>query len=162
MIFGFCTSKKFDAKIILLISGVLSYLSLSILRLFITCDDVLKVSGISSVLLIVIAIIASKIFVSRRFSKALTTLFFKTPNQSIWKDVIDFKNGSNFKVYLKDKDYYVVGHLENFEETENPWFSLSGFVKLDLQTNGIIVSYEENQGVKIVFRLSDVEHIEVF
>lgn len=86
-------------------------------------------------------------------------------NDSIWLDVIDFKNGSNLKVYFKNKNYYVLGSYRYHEiNVADPWFAISGYVQFDIQTNQAdpVINYENDSTIIMTFRLSDVDHIEIF
>jgi len=93
-------------------------------------------------------------------------LFHKTPNEDIWRDILDFKNGSNLKIYLKNENYYVIGHHKNIEEKgEESWITLSGFAKFDKKTNENYMnepSYINDESVIYMIRLIDIEHIEIF
>lgn len=121
-----------------------------------------------------LAIIAGIIIVSliailsqqKQFRKITVKLFHKTLNDDIWRDVLDLEHGSNLKVYLKDKDYYIIGHHKNHEEKGNEsWIALSGFAKFDKETNNNYKnepSYLDKQNIIITLRFSDIEHIEIF
>lgn len=93
-------------------------------------------------------------------------LFHKTPNDDIWRDVLDLENGSNLKVYLKDKDYYIIGHHKNHEEKgEDSWLALSGYGKFDKITNENYMqepNFINNSAVIITVRFSDIDYIEIF
>lgn len=65
---------------------------------------------------IVLALLFSWIYTSKIFSRILVKIFNKTPNDSIWKDIIDLKKGTNLKIYIKDSEYYVIGHFDTIEE----------------------------------------------
>ena len=92
--------------------------------------------------------------------------FHKTPNDDIWRDVLDLDNGSNLKVYLRNQDYYLIGHHKNHEEKDGEsWLALSGFCKIDKVTNqnyGTEPSFLNREDVIITVRFSDIEHIEIF
>ena len=81
-------------------------------------------------------------------------------------DVLDFSKGSNWKVYLKNEPFYVTGHHLVHEDNGNDsWFVVSAFTKIDKKTNEIYnnePSYKDDSTIKYVFKLSDVEHIEIF
>ena len=92
-------------------------------------------------------------------------VFHHILNDTIWSDIINCKVGANLKVYLKDKDYFIIGQYRlNEENGEDSWFALSGYAKCDIKTNEIIstTNYLNNKNVFISFRLKDVDHIEVF
>ena len=164
LLFSFCCSKKIDKKATLILSVVLSYLSMSVIQSVHQIDNIFVLSSISFALLTLISVIVAGIFSSKRFKKSLVTLFHKTPNDTIWRDIIDFKEGSNLKVYLKGKDYYLVGHYKNCEERgDASWFALSAFFTGDIKTGAVIDDkYKDNDNVLITFRLSDVDHIVIF
>lgn len=100
------------------------------------------------------------------FKKITVKLFHKTLNNDIWRDIFDLENGSNLKVYLKDQDYYIIGHLKNHEEKGNDsWIALSAFAKFDKETNKNYKneqSYLDKKDIIITVRFSDIEHIEIF
>lgn len=123
-------------------------------------------SGIAIILGTIFSIVLSILFTCKWFSKLMVILFHKTPNENIWRDVLDFKNGSNLKIYLKNENYYVIGHHRNLEEkgTES-WITLSGFAKFDKNTNENYMnepSYINDESVTYMIRLADIEHIEIF
>ena len=93
-------------------------------------------------------------------------LFHKTVNDDIWRDVLDLEKGSNLKVYLKGKDYYIIGHHKNHEEKGgDSWLALSGFAKFDKESN--IACKNEPSHIKddsaiVTLRFSDIDYIEIF
>lgn len=168
----FTTSKKIDGKYLLVISCVLSYILLSLVSLlrikwFKRVPDLAMLnSGISILLGIVIICILSILFQRVWFKKLMVKLFHKTPNEDIWRDVLDLDNGSNLKVYLKNEKYYIIGSHKNHEEKgDDSWLALSGFVKMDKETNEIYNNepdFSNDNSVIITVRFSDIEHIEIF
>lgn len=129
-------------------------------------DNALINSAISILMGTVLALLAAYIFSRKWFSNVLVRIFHKTTNEDIWHDVIDWENGSNLKVYLKDKDYYLIGHQKNFEEKgEESWLAISAFGKFDRTTNENYKeepSYLGDESVIYTVRLSDIEHVEIF
>lgn len=123
-------------------------------------------SAISIFIGTILALLCAYIFSRKWFSNVLVRLFHKTTNESIWHDVIDWENGSNLKIYIKDKDYYLIGHQKNFEEKgEESWLAISAFGKFDKNTNKNYSnepSYLDDEDVIYVIRLSDIEHVEIF
>lgn len=124
----------------------------------------------NSALAIVIGIIMVSIIaiLSQRkwFRKITVKLFHKTLNNDIWRDVLDLENGSNLKVYLRDKEYYIIGHHKNHEEKGNDsWLAISAFAKYDKETNENYKnepSHLDREDIVITVRFSDIEHIEIF
>ncbi len=172
MLFNFVMSKKISEKATLTLSCVISYILLVMVTFLRTRyfkslpDTALLNSGIGmtigTILIIVLTILSQR----KWFKKILVTLFHKTLNNDIWRDVLDFENGSNLKVYIKDKDYYIIGHYKNHEEKgEKSWLALSAFAKYGKETNKNYnnePSYLGNNEVIITIRFTDIEHIEIF
>lgn len=170
--FKFTLSKKIDIKNLLIFSCAISYCFLSLISLLRIkwLKTIPNTPFINSALSIILGIVVVSIIAmlsQRKWFKKLTVkLFHKTLNDDIWHDVLDLENGSNLKVYLKDKDYYLIGHHKNHEEKGNDsWLALSGFAKFDKETNKNYKSepsYINNEKIVITVRFSDIEHIEIF
>lgn len=145
-------------------SCVISYISLSIITLFYNNENILITSAISIIANTIVAILFAFIYKSERFNSFLLKTFNKTVSDDIWHDVFDFKNGSNLKVYFKNKDYYVIGSYRLSEDKGNDsWFAISGYGKYDKETNEAIDdSVINDNSVIMTFKLSDVEHIEIY
>ena len=95
--------------------------------------------------------------------QVMVKLFHKTPNDNIWRDVLDLRNGSNLKLYIREEDYYVVGHHRNIEEKgDDSWIVLTGFVKLNKSDDTELESHKEDNKSMIAIRLVDVEYAEIF
>lgn len=166
--FGF---KKFAEKYTVIISCVISYLFVSLVG---TANDLLfhiqalrkplVVSGISMLVSLILGILLSLVFKSETFKKMTLKCFHKTLYDDIWQDVFDFKNGTNLKVYMRDKTYYVVGHYKyNEEKGDDSWMALSAYGMFDKANNKPVgLSYVDNENVIITLRMRDIEHIEVF
>ena len=164
VIFRFLCNKKWEKSIILLMSCVISYITLSIISLFYNNDNILITSAISVIANTLMAILSAFVYKSERFNSFLLKTFNKTVSDDIWHDVFDFKNGSNLKVYFKDKDYYVIGSYRLSEDKGNDsWFAISGYQRRDKSTGDPIEEgFIDDDSVIMTFKLSDVEHIEVF
>ncbi len=170
--FEFALSKKIDTKNILILSCVISYALLSIMSLirikwlvWLPNTAIIN-SGLSIVFGVLFVCLIAILSQRKWFRKITVKLFHKTLNNDIWRDVLDLENGSNLKVYLKDKDYYVIGHHKNHEENGNDsWIALSAFAKFDKTTNKNYKNepvYLDRKDVIITIRFSDIEHIEIF
>ena len=73
-------------------------------------------SVISIIVCLIVAIILITIFNSKFVHGCLVGLFHTNLNTTIWDDVINYKEGTNLKVYLKGKDYYFIGAYRYHEE----------------------------------------------
>jgi hypothetical protein len=168
----FTLSKKINAKNELIISCVISYVFLSIISLFRIkwfkrVPDTAIINSALSIFIGIILVVLIVIVSQRKwFKRIIVKLFHKTLSDDIWGDVLDLENGSNLKVYFKDKDYYLIGQHKNHEKKGNDsWMALKGFAKFDKKTNQNYKdepSYLGNPNIFVTFRLSDVEHIEIF
>ena len=173
-IFKYFSSKKISSQMNMIMSCVVSYILISMIvflrslieQLSLIPDIAITNSGLAILLGTIFSIILSIIFSSKRFSKITVALFHKTPNEDIWRDILDLKSGSNLKVYLKNEDYYVIGHHKNQEENgDASWIALSSFAKFDKETNENYKnepSFLDDESVTFAIRLSDIEHIEIF
>lgn len=172
ILFIFTTSGKNKVKSSLIISCIISYLLLAFISLLRTRffkdlpDTAIINSALSSIVGILITTIISIIYNNKKFKLLTVKLFHKTPFDSIWRDIFDLDNGSNLKVYLKNKDYYIIGHHKNHEEKgEDSWLALSAFAKFNINTNDIYEntqSYLDRDDIVITIRLSDIEYMEIF
>lgn len=162
--FSFLSSKKIEHKMVFVLSCLFSYLSIAIISLFKQIDHVLVLSGSSFVLLTLLAIAASALFSAKWFKKLLIRLFHKTPHSDIWRDILDLDKGSNLKVYFKNNKVGIIGHHKvNEENGDCSWFTISAPIKFDVETDTVIDdTNKDDESVIIAFKLSDVEHIEIF
>lgn len=123
-------------------------------------------SGLSIMIGILFVCLMAILSQRKWFRKITVKLFHKTLNNDIWRDVLDLENGSNLKVYLKNQEYYIVGHHKNHEEKGNDsWIALSAFAKFDKETNKNYKNepnYLDREDIIITLRLADIEHIEIF
>lgn len=172
VVFTFALSKKIDTKNILVISCVISYALLSIVSLirikwfnWIPNTAIIN-SGLSMIIGILFVCLMAILSQRKWFKKITVKLFHKTLNNDIWRDVLDLENGSNLKVYLKNQDYYIIGHHKSHEEKGNDsWIALSAFAKFDKKTNKNYEnepSYLDRKDIIITLRFADIEHIEIF
>lgn len=173
-IFRYFCSKRMSNYMMNLMSCVVSYILMAIITfmrvkigfLLLIPDNALVNSAIAifmgTVLSICIALIVSR----KWFSNVMVYWFHKTTNDDIWRDVINWKDGSNLKIYLKDQEYYLIGHQKNMEEKgEESWIAISAFGKFDKKTNENYreePSYLDDENVIYTVRLSDIEHMEIF
>ena len=173
-IFKYFCSKKITHYITNIMACVISYILISFTILsrarFDFLDNVPNVPIINSCIAIMLgtvsAIVVAMLFSSKWFSKITVLLFHKTPNEDIWRDVLDLRNGSNLKIYIKSADYYIIGHHKNHEEKEGDcWLAVTAFAKYDKKTNLICKnepSFLDDENVIYTIRFSDIEHIEIF
>lgn len=164
MLFSFLNSKKINDKMVVMLSCLFSYFSITVISLFYQIDNVLMLSGVSFIVLTILSILISLVYASKLCTNLLVKLFHKTQYNDIWHDILDYDKGSNLKIYLKNDNVGFIGHFIVHEEKENDsWFAISAPIKFDVETDSIIDDENKNDENYIVtFRLSDVKHIEIF
>lgn len=171
-IFRFFASKKSkEAQSEIIFSAVVSYVFIAITEVLIIKvfflnffhESVLMKSGLAVIVGSIGAIICALVFRAKWFSNMLVRCFNKTPNDDIWMDIIDFKRGSNLKIYERDKDYYVTGHhYANEEKGNDSWFAVTAYTKKDVDNDKVIEDHSSDEKAILAVRLSDVDHIEIF
>ncbi|MGN8774682.1 hypothetical protein [Candidatus Weimeria sp. HCP3S3_B5] len=124
---------------------------------------ILSKSGIAVLLGLFSSVCIACLCNSKKFMKVTVKLFGKTTNDEIWRDIFDLKNGSNLKVYEKEKEYYIIGHLKNMEEKgEESWIAISSYSKNSITDDAILEKHDSDQMAIYTVRLVDVDHFEVF
>ena len=172
MMVCFALSKKVNGKNLLIFSCIVSYVLISFIALLriryftrIPNSPIVN-SALSIILGAILACIIAIVSQRNLFKKATIKLFHKTLSDDIWRDVFDLENGSNLKVFLKDKDYYIIGHLKNYEEKgDSSWLALNAFAKFDKRTNKPCMHepmYLKNNFVFITVRFADIDSIQIF
>lgn len=173
VIFSSLTSIKAEEKIKFIMSCVISYVNVTLIsitnELFIHTrflEEPLIVSGLSIIFSTISSIIWAKLYTSKRFHNFMISYFNKSQNEDIWRDIIDFENGSMLKIYIKGYPYYIMGRYKSHEEKgEKSWFVLSAYTKIDKGSNfnyNNEPDFSLRDDIIIAIRLRDVEHIEIF
>lgn len=150
-------------------SCVISFITISFI---VTCRNVFSfptslkdTPTINAFLGIVISIILGLIVGIALQSKYVYNLFVNifhlTLNANTFDDVIDFKNGSNLKVNMKEKDYYFVGIFEVYDNINSGWLGIHSYIKIDKNTHETIESYDGMKNRKLIIRFSNIDTIEV-
>lgn len=169
-VFKYFCSKEIQTESQTILACVVSYVLLSFSDLLSNVrflrfikNSVLGKSGISIILGTLLALLISSVFCAEWFSGVMVKLFHKTPNDNIWRDVLDLTHGSNLKLYIRDADYYIIGHHRNIEEKGNDsWIVLTEFIKYSKNDNQAIETHKGEEKDMIAIRMSDVEYAEIF
>ena len=170
-LFSYFSSKKsMEPKLRLIAYVAISYLLMAVTEGLvehfngsgIVKDSVLMKSAFAIFIGIICSIIMAMIFHSKHFSNLLVKIFNKTPNDDIWMDIINFKKGSNLKIYEKGSDYYIVGHhFVNEEKGNESWFAITAYSKYS-KTGELLEDHSEDDNAILAVRLSDIDHMEIF
>ena len=116
--------------------------------------------------LMTIAIIA--ILESGRFNHAFAKITKGTLHEDAIKDNLDYENGTTLRVYLNNEEYYLVGAFRYKEDIgEDRWLVLAAYTKYicDNAGNAYVYNEQDYEGKafeRIMVRMSDVKHIEIF
>ena len=139
------------------------------LRIVIPINKIPDTIMINSFICVCLGALVSLIFamidLSDSFNSLCSKIFHKNSHDSVWKDVIDRKHGSNLNVYLYGKDYFIIGHYAFQDENISPdsWFAVSGFGKYDIKTKEPIgTTFHDDETIYTLIRLKDIERVEVF
>lgn len=161
--------QKQPVSSMVIISCVISYALISITELiFAACkkenSPIILKSGLAIILGLCVSFLLAIICDSKWFSAVTVKLCGRTPNDDIWRDVFDLREGSNIKVYLNNTNiYYVAGNFRNIEEKgEKSWLVVSPYIKMSCSNKGAIENHISDTKAMYLIRLSDVEHIEIF
>ena len=158
-----------------ILSCTFSYLLISIVEfIFVTlkCSDQIKNnlylrSFIGITIGVSLSIIFSIFYHTKLFGKILKSISHKTQYESIWRDVINLKTGSNLKVYIKNENYYVYGSFKCIETKQvDPYISIDRYGKYDKITNELLEYeefYFEDESYEHIYviKMSNVDHIEI-
>jgi|GEM_PF-1849718 len=174
LIFYFSLGKKIDNKSKLISGCLISYILISFVVFLRTQNSYLMSLPNNEFINSIFAFIIGAIFFTLIgiiikipvITKIFVFLYHRTINQNIWQDIIDSYNGSNLKLFLKDKNYYVIGHMRNYEENKKEcWIAINAFGKYDKNTNQPYNDeplFLDKENFIYTVRFSDIEHIEVF
>lgn len=161
IIFTHLCSVQLSSTYKTILSCIISYVCIALINITIA-PSFWGLVILSVLLSCILGILTSRLFVSKWFKSLLIKTFYKSPHNDMWRNVLSFDKGTNLKVYLKDKSYYIIGHYHSHEEKGNDsWFCLSSHIKYD-KDNNEIVNYEEDKNAYITFLVRDVETIEIF
>lgn len=168
----FGLDRKISTKTYVVTSCIMSYIAICICsllhkKLTWLANGELADSLYATVILLVFSVIVIILVNQKWMNNILVFLFRRSVHDDIWRNVIDFDNGSNVKVYLKDKGYYIIGHFGNIEEsnTDSKWIEISAPSKRYIDTNELlenVVDNSQDDSVSILIRESEIDQIVIF
>lgn len=144
---------------------MISFIILSIVQAFnfLSIDEWIVIL-ICVVVSVILAILCAKIYEHGLFNRVIKTINHKSINRYLWMDVIDYKLGTDVKVFLKGRDVLYIGALIEHEENgTNSWIILKDYLSCNPITQEIY--YNSNNDEKIttvMINLQDVDRIEMF
>lgn len=163
-------SKKINLLTYNVYSCIWSYIAIALIATIRSATSVLDFlddtpiinSLIAFILSAIIGLLISVVLRTNKAKQIMVTVFNETGNSFILEDIIDYQNGSNIKLTLKDKDYYIVGVFRAFDkETDDGWIAVRGYVKYSLD-HQIIQSFEGDYNVIFTTRFRDVDTMTVY
>ncbi len=172
-ILSFLRSIEIPENYVLLISIAISSLLSAVLQL---ANELMFVEPVSQWIIMLCAFLISIIvsFLLAKFSncdsmkKVMRSLENKSINDNIWRDVVDYENGTKILVSLIGSDYGYLGFfLEIEEKGPDSWFALTDWNKVKLNENDEVITSFKHTGdpaikSSIVLRLSDVKSATLF
>lgn len=163
-IFLFLISKK-EHKYLVVYSIAIGYILKAVMSFLHAafCPSVTINLGLKVIFYILtsvfIAFLTAKVYESKAFNKLLGKLSNKSINDSIWRDLVDFKNTTHMSVMCRNGTVYV-GRLEYFEENGmDSWFALSLYAIKDYDKEGI--QKAESFDDRLIINIRDVERVEL-
>lgn len=163
-------SKKLNLITYNIYSCIWSYISISLvatirdtLIIFDKLDDTPMINSLLAFVLSgLIGLIVSVLLRTKKVKTLVVSLFNETGNSFILEDIIDYQHGSNIKLTLYDKDYYVIGRFYAFDKTDdNGWIAVRGYSKYSLN-HEIIQDFTNDITMKYVVRFKDVDTMEIY
>lgn len=104
-----------------------------------------------------------KIRESRLFKFFLFKTAYKAVNSNLWKEAIDYDNGTIIKMYLKNQELVYTGLLAGHEENgSDSWFQLRKYLCGNLKTGSETNSADIGLKTTAMIPLSEVERVELF
>lgn len=124
------------------------------------------VTVLSFIIAIFTAILLSKVTDTGLAKKVLRLIGRKTSNKYIWKDVVDFQQGTMVLATLTE-DYGYLGFFLAIEENgADSWLAISEWSKVRLDEAGtpMVINEPDDAEIKssILLRLSDVKDLKLF
>lgn len=156
-------SKKIENVTVKFIwSCVISYAIIAINNAVFNITDIWLDVLITIGMAIFLGILFAKLYLWKTFHKLIFKFFNKSPHDSIWRTLLDLKNGSNLIVFLKNSSHYIIGQYDCHEEKDDGWFCLTCYARIDIKTGNFLCNYTTDESCSIVFNIRDVESIQVF
>jgi hypothetical protein len=94
------------------------------------------------------------------FSK-LVSINNKSINDEIWNDVINYKESTMLKVYLKESDILYIGRFATREEKGlDSWIAITEYARFNKNNDLQYYSTEQNEKSMVVVNMRDIERVE--
>lgn len=168
-IYGWLNNKKYDFSLItiwgLFISFIIQtfYLAMhSIILTQIDINDALKIlvyicTGIVS------AFLATKLLQYKFIQRILYSTNYKSINEDIFDDIIDYDERTMMNIYIKSSNIYYLGRFIIREEKGlNSWIVLTDYYRINKESNNPL--FDPDKGglnSTVAINLRDVERIEL-
>ena len=167
-LFNWITAKTQTESQKTIFSCVISFISISIIKTlnsFLFKWDLLNNNIWINVLFSVLLCTATSIPLAKLFSSNMVEKFVNDKfSISLHKEILDslINKSANLKIYLKNKDYYFMGHLDSYSiEKGETMICVKQQIKCDFNDNEIY-SQEHNPNAYMLFNLKEVDYIEIF
>ncbi|WP_419023407.1 hypothetical protein [Emergencia sp.] len=162
------TESKVSMNIMIFMSCAISYVYVilinyvsNLINIELEQSSMLFLSFIISILM---AVFFYLIYNSSPFSWILLHLLHRTiNNDDIFKDILDFKNGTNLNIHLKNKDYYIIGSYDMYNIVQKPsWLSLTHYkiISNEKEINTHSSDFSSEKDKTIMINLDEIDYIE--
>ncbi len=139
------------------VACAISYLLISIINLFFKIQSPVINCISATILGTILSLCSIYIMQSKYFNSFTTKIFYQTMNDDVLTDCVDYKNGSNLIIKLREENFCIHGHYRLHDKKE---IKLSAYMKIDLLNGEQIVNYENDDTKVIVVNRSDIEYLE--
>lgn len=162
LIYNWISSRKVDTMSFVVGSIFISYLIKVICSLFLPPTISHSLVVLIYVVVAIISSLAISIFINTNsFKSILVTISYKTPNTFIFRDVLDFEEGTILCLYLKNSNIKILGQSSVMEENGiDSYLSLTNYSYYDNDDNEIKTFLDSERGM-VVTSLKDIERIEI-
>lgn len=168
--YNWLNNRDNDISIITIWSVIISCLiksSLSALHIIIlpsvTVPDSVKII-IYFIIGLVLAVVAALLKRKNIFAKILYFVNYKSVNNDIFDDLIDYQKRTMMLVYLKSSDIYYVGRFNYREEKgSDSWIALIHYCSINAKTRDIIDNYDNEDSLpsSVLINFRSIERIEL-
>lgn len=153
------TFKKTSSNSELVMSCVFSFIFVTIGQLFVNYTNNMWIPIIISIAIgIGLALLFSFIYNLGYFHNIFEKIFKVSLTERVWESVIDFKNGTGLKIYLRNKDFFYAGSFGGIENNGvNSYLYIVNPIKVYIKD----FKQFSTHSTYFVINLKDVEYMEV-
>ena len=112
---------------------------------------------------VIAAVLVYKFRNSTLFANVLNKTTRKSINDNLWRDAIDYENGTALKIFMKSHSAIYIGKLVAHEENGfDSWFLLTEYICMYPEGNKDFNSTTHPTPTKVMIPLNQVERVELY